>query len=197
MVGGEEAAYQVIDSKFSGAKATMATGWVKDIYSLDRVRYRALESAKTMAVERQKQGQAQAKARQEQVKMIWEKERDGRMAAAKDLFERPPGDKARSRLLDEGAVLADAAFFRPPNVSDEQAIAIMAEVRNRAAALPALKTDRDNWKSKAEAFEARLRKYENHAPGNGEPGDDTGVRTSKHEPGTMEFAVDQLRELAS
>lgn len=197
MVGGEEAAYQLIDSKFSGAKATMATGWVKDIYSLDRVRYRALESAKSMAVERQKQTQAQSKARQEQIRMLWEKERDGRMAAAKDLFERPPGDKTRARLLDEGAILADAAFFRPKNVSDEQAIAIMAEVRNRATALPAVKADRDSWKAKAEAYEARLRKYEGHAPGNGEPGEDAGVRTSKHEPGTMEFAIDQLRELAS
>lgn len=197
LVGGEEEAYQLIDSKFSGAKATMATGWVKDVYSLDRVRYRALESAKGMALERQKQTSAQQKAREEQVKMLWEKERDSRMASAKDLFERSNSDKKRSKLLDEGAILADAAFFRPSNVSDEQAIAIMAEVRNRAAALPALKEAFARERARADALEAELKKYRGHEPGNGEPGEDTSTAKSKFKEGTMEFAIEQLRELAS
>jgi len=198
IIGGEEGAYQLIDQKFTGPKATLATGIVKDVYSLERVRDRALEQAKSMAVEKRKLGEAQNRAQQEQVKILWAKERDGRKAAAKDLFERRDNDKERNQALDEGEVLAEAAFWHPPNVSPEQLIAIKAEVRNRAAALPAMRLSYMKEKARADALEAELVKYRGHSPGNGEPGDGQETeRNSKHQPGTMGWAVDQLRELSS
>lgn len=195
MVGGEMAAYQLIDEKFTGAKATMATGLVKDVYSLDRIRNRALEQAKGLAVERSKQNQAQAKARQESLRGLFQREIETRRKSGGELYNPVEGDKEHNQLLDEGAVLADAAFLRPANLTDEQAVQVMAEVRNRAAALPAVVRSYRKEKARADALEKELAKYRGHQPGNGEPGLAPGDEKQPEE-GTMDFARAKLRELA-
>ena len=193
MVGGEMAAYQLIDEKFTGAKATMATGLVKDVYSLDRIRSRALDQAKGLAVERNKQAQAQAKARTESLRGFYQREIEANRAKTPDLFSPVEGDKQHNQLLDEGAVLADAAFIRPANLTDEQAVQVMAIVRNRASAFPALVRNLQKIKGRLDAAEKELSKYRAHGPGGGEPQGDEGT---KPEEGTMEGARAKLRELA-
>jgi hypothetical protein len=195
MLGGEEEAYRIIDENFEGPKATMLTGLMKDVYSLDRVRERALSQAKGMAVEQRKQQEAQSKAYQESIKSLYEQERDSRLNKMPDVFMPKDGDKKRNALLQEGGILADAAFFKPPNISDKQWVAITAEVRNRATAFPALHEENIGLKKRLAEVEKKLEKYQNHGPGRGEVSDGTTNR-KKSEPGTFEAAREQLAEIA-
>lgn len=198
MVGGQEEAFNVIASKFDGGKADVAKSLVTELYSLDRARARALRQSEGQALEQRRNNEAQFKARQEQIKQLWERERDGRLDREKALVDLRKSDKKLGRLLDEGGVLADAAFFRPQNVTDEQAVAIMAETRTRAALYPLQRELYLREKARADALEADLVKYRGHSPGNGEPPEEgEGQHTSKHQEGTMEWAKEKLAELAS
>lgn len=195
VTGGEDVAGKLIDSMFSGTKAMTAVGMINNLYSLERTQARAFQNARSTALSRRKEQEASETAARQAMWQHYEEERDARFAKVPELSSPKEGDTKHKRTLAEGIALADAAITPPKNATPQQRMAIMAEVRNRAALQPVAIELWKREKARADAAEAELAKYRNHEPGRGET-ESVASSGKKAEPGTMEFAVESLREVA-
>lgn len=191
MVNGEVEAYEAISNIFDGAKATYAANLVKDVYSLDRARTLALQQSKQTALQRRKEGQAQLTARQEAIRNHFTQEIETRREASKEWYAPRENDTKWNKALQEGEVLANAAFIPPQNIKPEQAVAIMAETRLRAAAFPALQQETLSLRGKVKALEKELARFKGSAPGKGEVGD-PAAKPKTYEIGDIRSAKEAL-----
>lgn len=194
MVSGEVDAYQLITEMFDGAKQMYASNLVKDVYSLDRARTLALQQSRHTALQRRKDSQAQQVAQTEALRNRFQEEIETRRTKNSEWYAPREKDTKWNRALQDGETLADAAFIPPANIKPEQAVAIMAEVRHRAAAFVPLQQGFLALEGKVAALEKELARYKGSTPGRGEVGD-TATHAPQSKFRTMDDAKNDLRAL--
>lgn len=130
----DEAAAQVAEQMFGGAKAAVILNMRNEVHRLMHLRGKALEEAQKLGGEREKIRTESEKKQKALLNETWNRLNSEAAEKYPDWFKEKDGDEKGNELLRKGYELVDKVFLGSSDVPPEQQVAMHSAIRNRAAA---------------------------------------------------------------
>lgn len=153
-----------------GHAASIVMGHRNEIRRLAQAAVNAVNDWKAKAKEREEKEKADAVTHRDFVSRTWSEVNNNLVQKYPDLFAPDSNDPEGNKKLEEGQRMADAFFADRSSSPLEHRIVFDAQIRNRIAAFPRLKYQRDKLRAENEQLKkdlAELRASNPGAPGGG------------------------------
>lgn len=153
-----------------GHAASIVMGHRNEIRRLAQAAVNAVNDWKAKAKERDEQEKTNSITHRDFVSRTWQEVNTNLAQKYPDLFAPDPNDPDGNKKLEEGSRMADAFFADRSATPLEHRIIFDAQIRNRIAAFPRLKYQRDKLKAENDQLKkdlAELRASDPGAPGGG------------------------------